>query len=254
MDCFSLSVRQSLIKKGYGDIVGNIEKEHTKLLKRRLKSIEVSNPSWSDPYVANIAKALVVQQTLLHRLEKLTASCGASVAADDVYGTGLLARGHLESTALLGYVCSLTKRLADADIEIEDYFAKIDRVLFGVRMPDSDMEQFPESVNILTCIEKAEKFSVEHLPFQWEPLLQSSYETLSEYAHPNMFSHGVAMDYNESKGTVRFRGRRAGDEAEGAFLGFIRVSLMLFIDFSDALTQLAGRAYERGSASGQRGG
>lgn len=229
MDCFPADVRQVLVERGCEADAAEIETYHTRVLQRRVARIEVASADWSGPLLATIANATVLQQVLLRRAERLTVSCGTVAADHNEYGLALLVRGHVETTALMGYACSRTASVSKSTGEAEAYGEIVKSLLFGTRF--EDVPALPRAVNMMTCIDKADKYMSVDPRYSGKKVIRQLYDFLSEHAHPNMSSHNVAIEYES--GFVKLQDLTQDDELCVACFGAVKLSLMLLIDFYD---------------------
>jgi hypothetical protein len=126
---------------------------------------------------------------------------------NNIYGLALVVRGHYEATAVLGYFCNRLESLKVGNITFEDFAWNIAYEVLGARH-----EQFakaPNPPNILTCIEKADKYLDTHCFQQKKGMLLDCYNWLSDFAHPNFLS-------NASSFTLDLPNRTAAGAARSA--------------------------------------
>ena len=242
MDCFPLPTRAALVGAGQVDLVSQIEDWHTKLLKRRRKTIQVKGHSWTK-YRSARADAEVLQQALLRRTDRLTGSCGTALAHGDNYGCALMARGHLETSALLGYLAHQTNALADGKMSAEEYDGSVKALLFGSRDAEAEAAGMPKAVNILTCIKKADQFMRKHPGYGGSSVVSDAYQVLSEFAHPNMLSHSLSIKHRGW--SVDLASRHDLGSLNYDLLNWLLISLMLFVDCFDAVDELHSLISER---------
>ena len=117
---------------------------------------------------------------LLNKTYELTESAIWALDHDRPQTAAFMLRGLYETLAFTFYIeCKLTS------VEPKDRQEAVNTLLFGSKKPGSKYQ----SVNILTCIEKATK--------RFDKL-KNNYEELSEYVHPNAASHFyVALATND---------------------------------------------------------
>ena len=215
-----------------GAEAAEIEKFHTKLLQRRVASIAIASPGWPH-YLPDLANAILLQQVLVRRAERLTVSCGTVLADQNDYGVALLVRGLLETAAVLGYACSRAAGLTGDFNEVAAYGEIVKSLLFGSR-DEADRDVFPRAVNIMTCIDKTDAYMATGPRYGGRKCMREMYDLLSEYAHPNMPSHSMGMDYRN--GTALLLDRAMDPDFCRLALGGVKLCLMLVNDLCDDLT------------------
>ncbi len=132
----------------------------------------------------HIYKYSLIVVGIANRTYELTESSLWGLDNNRPHSAALTLRGLIETLAFTYYfVDEMYKNGTDSE--------KLDRVLFGSRSGVTDFE----SVNILTCIDKAVKMF---------PQLRQSYDDLSEMAHPNVRSLFYAGTPESTDGKVTF--------------------------------------------------
>jgi len=132
----------------------------------------------------NIYKHSLIVLGIANRTYELTESTLWAIENNRPHSAALTLRGLIETLAFTYYfIDEVYKNGTNTE--------KIERVLFGSR---NGITEF-ESVNILTCIDKAVKMF---------PNLKQSYGDLSEIAHPNVASLFLAGTPEDTNGKVTF--------------------------------------------------
>jgi hypothetical protein len=116
---FSPAVREIFNRWKQSDLLDRLEASHQQLLDRRKEAVAVADQS--EPRKHTASNCLVLQQALLHRAERLLAGAGTMLLENNIYGLALIARGHYEATAVLGYVCNRLESLKAGNISFEDF-------------------------------------------------------------------------------------------------------------------------------------
>ncbi len=119
---------------------------------------------------------------VLNRTQELTESAIWSIESNRPLTSFAIIRGLLETVGLVYYALDKVKTASSAEV--------FNIFLYGSREPGSEAQ----SVNILTCIDKATNA---------HPNLRSSYDQLSEFVHPNSAS-------------ILYAGRVSGEQDEGS--------------------------------------
>jgi len=119
----------------------------------------------------NISTLLLLVCGLLNKTYELTETALWAIDNDRPQTTTFMLRGLYETLAFTNYIKS---KMTGTDPK--DYEQAINLLLFGSKKPGSKYQ----SVNVLTCIDKAAKEFTE---------LRKNYDDLSELVHPNSASH-----------------------------------------------------------------
>ena len=157
MICFSPAVSARFIADGGDpDVVRSLEAFYAELVERRRDWVEYGDlRTITEPARAG-ANCQVLQQALLHRAVKLMVSSGTMISENNLYGLALMVRGHFEATAMLGYFCHRLKSFAAGNIPFDDLAWNIASAAMGAK--HEPFEGAPPPVNIMTCIEKADRY------------------------------------------------------------------------------------------------
>ena len=229
---FSPAVRELFNCWKQGDLLNELEDCHRKLVDRRKEAVAIAN--LDEPRKHTGSNCQVLQQALLHRAERLLAGAGSMLLENNIYGLALIVRGHYEATAVLGYVCDRLKSLKAGNISFADFALNIAYEVLGARH-----EQFakaPNPPNILTCIEKADRYLDTRFKKKCG-MLRDCYNWLSDFAHPNFLSNCSA--FTVDKLNCRFVFRHEGDIQESDFelMVYLEMSAGLFIHLFDDCSQ-----------------
>lgn len=216
------------------ELLQHLESSHQQLMDRRKADIEYGEPDALTPKKRALLNCQLLQQVLLHRAECLLSSSGTLLLGNDIYGVALLVRGQCEATAVLGYFCHRLESLANGNITFDVFEWNVADAVMGAKH-----ELFTEArppLNVLTCIEKADKYLEKHLfkgKTEKKAILKDMYDWLSDFAHPNFLSNSTAITLD--KQSYRFIFRHGSDLQERDFelLGYLDVSSSLFVFLFD---------------------
>jgi hypothetical protein len=191
VSCFTSSQQALFDRFGQDRLRNDLETAHEDLLKRRLEVIEYGDPGQITPPQRATANCRLLQQAALHRAERIVASVGAMLEANNTYGLALLVRGHYETTGVLGYFCHRLESLAGGNISFETFEWNLADAVMGAKHELFAHARPP--LNVLTCIEKADRYLEKHFTRSKRGVLLDSYNWLSELAHPNYLSNRSAF-------------------------------------------------------------
>jgi hypothetical protein len=165
---------------------------------------------------------LAVREALIWRTEELARNACDTLEREDFAAAAMLTRGVAESAALIWYLLDVLRTRTDRNS------AALNEVLMRVlagwkkRAVDAeDDEPLPEAINILTCVQRLDREI---------PGFQSSYASLSEFAHPNwMGVTGLFSNTDQASFTTHFgRGFRS-DLAGGQIGNLLNGAIELFV-------------------------
>ena len=116
-------------------------------------------------------KVIIYREALIWRTEEL-ARCACSLyQCEDIGSAITLTRAVTENAAAVWYLLQIIQDTSDAS-HVTDLDERIMRLLMGSKSND----EMPSALNVLTMLKKADK-SI--------PGVLSTYDSLSEFAHPN---------------------------------------------------------------------
>src|SRR5437868_3047048 len=118
MTFFSKEAHGVFHQFGYYELLFSLEKRHQDYLDRRVNFVEFGPRESLTTSKHTRANCAVVQQTALHRAERLLTSVDALLVNRNVYGIALVARAHFETSAVLGYFCDRLEGLKEHNIKI----------------------------------------------------------------------------------------------------------------------------------------
>jgi hypothetical protein len=233
---YSPAVHELFVRWNHGDLLINLEAANQALLERRKDAVVIAQQS--EPKKHTASNCFVLQQALLHRAERLQAGAGTMLLENNIYGLALVVRGHYEATAVLGYFCNRLESLKAGNITFDDFAWNVAYEVLGAKHPQ--FAKAPNPPNILTCIEKADKYLDTHCFKKKTGMLLDNYDWLSDFAHPNFLSN--ASSFTLDTPNRRFVFRHEGDIQESDFqlITYLEMSAMLFVQlFDDYLRLLA---------------
>jgi hypothetical protein len=203
MPCLSEEAAKILADNGKQDLQQKLEDYHAAILKERVDFIEYGKPEeLSDKHRAKLNCDLL-KQVLIHRGGKLITATGQMFATKTLYGMALAARGYIEAVAVLGYFAKRLSALSKGNIDFARFEVDIANGLMGAKHDLFDKANAP--VNILTCVENADKHLDAEFFGEKKKMLEELYTWLSEFAHPNFCSNKTAFTLDKATGRMMLR-------------------------------------------------
>jgi hypothetical protein len=241
--CLQDDVRRQFEANGRADMVASLEEAYAGVIGRRRDFVAYGDPATVPERDRAFSNIEVIRQVQLHRAERLMASAGAMITERNVYGLVLLIRGHYESTAILGYLCDRVDSFAKDNVPFGTVILNIAHAMMGGR--HERFAKMPDPINILTAIEKADRYFERRDKSLKKGMLADCYGWLSETAHPNFNSSDAALRLNTERAGFEFRHGEALSDEEAELLGYLDISAELFLLFFDELGTLAATAFGR---------
>jgi hypothetical protein len=133
MGCFSDEIKQVFKDWKQDKLLQDLEADHAQLLARRVDTIAYGDPNLLSPKKRAILNSQVLRQALLHRAEHLLVGSGTMLLAKNVYGLALVARGHLEGTAVLAFFCNRINALSKGNIQFEKFDKEVADAVMGAK-------------------------------------------------------------------------------------------------------------------------
>jgi len=218
------------------DLRKELESFRAELLQRRVDATEYGDPDKLSPKQRTRLNCQVLRQALLHRAECLLGSSGTILLAKNVYGLALIARGHLEATAVLAYFCNRLDSLSKGNINFERFEWDVADAVMGAKHDLFSKANAPP--NITTCIEKGDKF-LDGMFKEKRGILQDCYSWLSEYAHPNFLSNSSSFTLDKTTGRLVFRHDGDLQESDFQIVHYVCISARLFRKLFDVFAEEA---------------
>ena len=226
MGCFSDEIKQVFKDWKQDKLLQDLEADHAQLLARRVDTIAYGDPNLLSPKKRAILNSQVLRQALLHRAEHLLVGSGTMLLAKNVYGLALVARGHLEGTAVLAFFCNRINALSKGNIQFEKFDKEVADAVMGAKHEVFAKANSPN--NIMNCIEKGDKFLDDHAFSAKKGFLTDCYGWLSEFAHPNFCSNNIAFDVDKKAGSFVFHHNGDLKETDFQLAGYLQMSAALF--------------------------
>lgn len=238
---FSSAVRAKFEALEKADLIDDLERFHGQLVARRREAVDYPDVETISEATRAVRNVEVLSQAHLHRAERLMASSGSMIADENIYGLTLLIRGHIESTSILGFLCERIASFGKGGVLFERVIHDIAHAMMGARHPM--FSQQPDPVNILSAIEKADRYFERKHKGPRQGMLADCYAWLSDFAHPNFLSGDSAICLDKAAGRFEFRHGGALSQEELEQLGYLAISAELFVDFFDDLADLTAKAF-----------
>jgi hypothetical protein len=208
-------------------LLKKLQDSHTELIQRRVDFVEYGNARDSTAKQRTMLTCQLLRQCLVHRAERLLVATGHMLLAKNVYGLALVARGHVEATAVLAYFCKRIDSLSKGRIDFEKFEYAVANSILGAKH-----ELFSEAdapTNIVTCVEDGDKFlDSELFDGKKNGFLRDIYGWLSEFAHPNFCSNTIAFTLDKATGRAVFRHDNDLQESDFQLINYLSMSAEMF--------------------------
>jgi hypothetical protein len=241
MSCLSEDATKILNDNGKQDLCQNLEEYHADALKKRVEFIEYGRPEELSAKRRAKLNCDLLKQVLIHRADKLIIATGQMLPAKNIYGMALTARGYIETVAVLGYFAKRLSALAKGNIDFERFELDIANGLMGAKHNLFDKANAP--VNILTCVENADKHLDAELFQEKKKVLEELYTWLSEFAHPNFCSNKTAFKLDKATGRMMLRDSDVIGEDHFQMIATVEMSAGLFVFLLEDFTKRVGENF-----------
>jgi hypothetical protein len=237
MACLSDQATQALKLAAKEDISKSLEKAHSNLVTQQVDYIEYGDPDRLTAEQRAKLNSQLLKQVLVHRAERLMIATGQMFDSKNLYGLALIVRGHIEALAMLGYFARRLESLHKKNIDFERFEEDIANGLLGAK--DAIFDKAKAPVNILTCLEHADKHLDAELFGKKTEMFQEIYTWLSEFAHPNFCSNKTAFVLDKKAGRMLLRKEEETRDDHFQMLNSLCMSADMFswllTDFSSRL-------------------
>lgn len=196
------------------------------ILAHKMDSVEFGNPDKINAKRRTYLSLELLQQVQLHRTEKLLLALDPLILSANVYGLALIVRGFYETTAITGYFCDRLEALELGNIEFDVFEWNVADAVMGVR--HDQFEEARPPLNVLTCIEKADRYLDKHYLKEKHGLLQDCYSWLSDYAHPNFLSNVAAFTLDKKNNSMVIRNSTELNKDELNLVGYFGLCSVAF--------------------------
>jgi hypothetical protein len=237
MSCLSDQAIDVLKLAGKEDISESLKRAFSDVVNQRADYVEYGDPDKLTARHRAKANCQLLKQVLLHRAERLMIATGLMFDSKNLYSLALIVRGHVEALAVLGYFARRLESLHKKNIEFERFEEDIANGLLGAK--DAIFEKAKAPVNILTCLEHADKHLDAKLFSKKTEMFQQVYTWLSEFAHPNFCSNKTAFVVDKKAGRMLLRKEEEARDDHFQMLNSLFLSADMFSwllkDFSSRL-------------------
>lgn len=198
---------------------------------RRINTVEYRPRQDITPERQTKANCALLQQALLHRAERLLVSSGTMLVENNVYGLALMVRGHYEATAMLGYFCDRLDALAFKNISPEEFGNNVATAILSAR--HSQFSRAPDPLNILSCIDKTDRYLDKNFFKSRNKMLRDCYDWLSEFSHPNFLSNSSAFTLDKENNQMVLRHEGGLQKRDFQLMGYLETSATVFVYLFD---------------------
>lgn len=234
-DPFSESVVALFDQWKHQELLQSLEKAYRSLLEKRTSEVIYGDPDKLGIKQRTKANLKLLQQILLHRAERLTAGALTMMVEKNVYAVALVSRGHCETAAMAGYFCNRLESLVEGNIKLDDFALNAGNAIMGVK--HSLFEKAQPPLNILTAIEKTDKYLDKHLFKSKKDILTDCYTWLSDFSHPNFLSSATSFSLNKEQQKFILDHDHNLLKRDFELIGYLDISAQMFLYLFDALVE-----------------
>lgn len=221
-----VAVRTAFAASGRAEYLNDLIQKIRDLGRYRRDFVYYGAPGKGSELDQAIANCRFAQQAHLHRVENLVAGATASFGENNTHSFALLVRGIYESVGVLGYICNRIGSQISGNIEFDQLIDDIAFVVVGAK--EVTFKDAPDPPNIMTCLQKADKFLNAEFFKKKADVLVDNYNWLSEWAHPNFLSNNASMRLYKELGGFSFLREDAPHIEESGLLQYLDMGVDLF--------------------------
>lgn len=234
-ELFSKAARQVLENLKQGELTNSLEASYVHAQQYLEEDIIYGIPEDLSEEERAQNNLNLLKQGLCYRAMSLVRSEISLIESHNLLGLALITRGHIETTAQLGYFCDRLFSLKQGNITFDSFHKKLAETLMG-----ASHEMFtsaPKPLNILKCLEKADKHFARLSGEENQKMLYDCYSWLSDYCHPNFLSSASSYVLDRSTGTMRFSHGEGLHEDDMDLVGYLDISCVAFNMFFDDMLE-----------------
>ena len=220
------------------DSVGRVQEVVDALLDLRVEGLDYGDPRTISENKRARNNFTILQQSAIHRADRLLFSAGAMIEIGSAVGLALAIRGLLETSAHLGYFCHRLVGVQKKAIPFDKYNTELAESLMGAGFRET-FPDAPKPLHINDCIEKTDKFVRSVSPNLAKGMFKEGYDWLSEYAHPNFLSSQTAYVLDTKTGRITFSYGEMIQARHADLIGHLVVYAGLFLIIAQQSQKLA---------------
>lgn len=238
-ELFSQSRLRALRAKGFGDDCKELSDLFIDLVKMKRVSVEFGEPSEiTERRRARFTLDSIFQASIA-RSTNLTFGFARLLGHNNTHSLALLARGHLETTALLGFLCDQLTAYEKARITFDHLHDKIAAAFLG--HSGSDFQNAPKPINVMTMIEKADRYLKSKTDGLCYEIISDSYGWLSNFGHPNSLSSISSFRIDPAKSAFVFGDTNELKDNEKEFINYVILSSGIQLSFLNDIGEISAR-------------
>jgi hypothetical protein len=226
-----------------GDDAAILEIHFKKLVDWQIAALEFGNPEKISERRRARNNLQILIQGLLHRSISLLQAVSPMIERANVYGLGLICRGHIESTAQLGYFCDQLTALKNRNITFDHFHERLACALMGAAHPI--FKDAPKPLNVMTYIEKADRHLTRFHKLAHEELINDCYSWLSDLCHPNFLSSSSSFIVDNKKNEFIFRNELTNSPNDCKIIFYLAISSDFFALFFKDICSLTDVLVDR---------
>ena len=205
----------------------------------RKKSVEFGEPSEiTERRRARFTLDSIFQASLTRSIN-LILGFTTLLGNNNTHSLALLARGHFETTALLGFLCDQLIAYEKARLTFEDLHDKVAAAILG--HSGSDFKDALKPINVMTMIEKADRYLKLTTGGQCSGIIFDSYGWLSNFGHPNSLSSVSTFQLDRERGAFVFGDENALKDNEKEFMNYLLLSTGIQSNFLKDIGEIGSR-------------
>jgi hypothetical protein len=236
---FSPKHLSTLRLTGLGDDCDDLSNYYLDLVKRTRKSVVFGDLSeMTERRRASLTLDSIYQSSLARSIN-LVRGFSRIVGQRNTHSLALISRGHLETTALLGFLCDQLVSYEKKRLTFNNLHDKIAAVMLG--HSGSDFAKSLKPINVMTMIEKADRHLGETIGVRDGGMILDCYGWLSNFGHPNFLSAASTFTLDSRQGIFTFGEGDSTFGGEKELLNYLLISCGIQSTFYDNVEKIRTR-------------
>jgi hypothetical protein len=233
---FSPRQLRTLREKGLGDDCQELAEYFLSSVGRINKSVTFGDlASITEKRRASLTIDSLCQTSLIRSIN-LVKGFATLLGNNNTHSLALIVRGHLETTALLGFLCDQLIAHQENRLSFDGFHDKIAAIMLG--HSGSDFEKAPKPINVMTMIEKADRHLKATTEGKCIEVISDSYAWLSNFGHPNFLSNAATFRIDSAAGVFKFGDNNGLKDTDKELMKYLLLSSSLQSAFFDSLEEV----------------
>ena len=238
-------VKSKMRDIGRCDDAQYVEDDYNSLSEKKEIEISIRRPSLdkAEERLRLGELTLAIRQVYLHRAIKLFEGSYDALLKDNVYLMALAIRGHLETTAALGYLHNRLSSFKKGNISLEVLAKDMASLIMGTGdedLPTEGYEDVSKPKNVMMMLDYVDKSFSKQIggTTKEHEFLRDSYQHLCEFSHPNFHSNKMGYEIDKERKVFVIMHDKGLPKESFFIIGYLSISTSAFLSFFEDIDNL----------------